>query len=180
MRSGKATFHNRASLQWSGLNTQDYLQSLGKYLGFVDFEDWYKVTKEDFQRNGGSRFLAKYGDSPSRLVRDNFRSTTWFLWKFNKVPNGFWNKDTEREFFDWLGKELRYKNLDDWYTITKEEIHTHGGRGLLNRYGSSPWRAICANFPSKRWLPWKFSTVCKGFWEDLNNQVDLIIRITDC
>ena len=23
---------------------------------------------------------------------------------------------------DWLGVKLGYKNLDDWYTITKEEI----------------------------------------------------------
>ena len=39
--------------------------------------------------------------------------------QFVVVPNEYRNK----VFMEWLGKELGYKEMDDWYNLTKDVIH---------------------------------------------------------
>jgi hypothetical protein len=47
----------------------------------------------------------------------------WLPWRFSKVPNGFWDDiKNQRDFLDWAGKQLNYKNKEDWYKVTKEVI----------------------------------------------------------
>ncbi len=47
-----------------------------------------------------------------------FPEFEWLPWKFH-VPKGFWNDmNNQRNFVDWVGKQLKYKNREDWYKIT--------------------------------------------------------------
>ena len=42
-------------------------------------------------------------------------------WKFNVVPDGFWNDiKNVRNYFDWLGNELKIENMDGWYKVTSK------------------------------------------------------------
>jgi len=41
-------------------NQRQYFDWLKLHLGYSDMEDWYKVTIEDFHRNGGSQLLHRY------------------------------------------------------------------------------------------------------------------------
>jgi hypothetical protein len=59
-----------------------------------------------------------------------------------KVPNGFWDDTSNhRKFFDWLGVKLNIKTYEDWYQLTKEDVHQKGGAGLLKiHYNNSVFK----------------------------------------
>ena len=53
------------------------------------------------------------------MISTIFHEKEWLPWKFETVPNGFWNdKNNQRNFLEWLGNELGFKNQDDWYKVT--------------------------------------------------------------
>eukprot|EP01027_Heterolobosea_sp_BB2_P018850 GEZU01026495.1.p1 GENE.GEZU01026495.1~~GEZU01026495.1.p1 ORF type:complete len:840 (+),score=185.05 GEZU01026495.1:594-3113(+) len=75
-----------------------------------------------------------------------------------------------RKFFDDLAKDLGLAHLDDWYSVTTQEVSKRGGRGLLNHfYGGSLVRALQSLYPDHPWQVWRFASVPKGFWEDREN-----------
>src|SRR4051794_855917 len=96
----------------------------------------------------------------------------WQRWRINeRAPQGFWkNRDNQRQFFDWLGTRLGYKEMDDWYNVTQDDIYKHGGSGMLSDYFSkSPSKALQAVHPEHKWIPWKFGQIVKGFWKNEDN-----------
>lgn len=53
------------------------------------------------------------------------------------IPKHFWKEVTnQREFFDWLGKEMGYKNMEDWYNISPEDVSKYSP--LMNLHADSP------------------------------------------
>jgi len=69
-----------------------------------------------------------------------------------------------------LGKELQFKTIEDWYRVTVEDIHEHGGVRLLNGYyNDSPYQALQTIYPQHNWLGWKFGLAPKGFWDKREN-----------
>src|SRR4051794_41162269 len=96
---------------WDIYHQRDFLDHLGKNLGFKYLEDWYQIKIEDIVKYGGRGLISKYGDSPSKLLQTIFPQFSWISWKFSKVPQGFWNfRDNQRNFLDWLGIKLNFKS----------------------------------------------------------------------
>src|SRR5687767_4061560 len=51
---------NDPNLCWNGKeNQRQFMDQLGKKLGYTRMDDWYKLTKEDILHNGGSSLLEK-------------------------------------------------------------------------------------------------------------------------
>src|SRR5690348_9510194 len=91
----------------------------------------------------------------------------WLFWRFNEhVHDCCWkNEENHRLFFDWLFIQLGYKEMDDWYNVTQEDIHKYGGSRLLNGYYSdSPSKALQSVYPEHEWMMWKFGQTSKSFW----------------
>jgi len=82
----------------------------------------------------------------------------WKLWRFGRVPRGFWQKSQHRtEFFDGLAIELGLKTWEDWYPVRIVDIERSGGSGLLKSfYGGSLYRALRSVYPEHPWKFWKF------------------------
>ena len=51
-------------------------------------------------------------------------------------------RENQRNFLDEFGKQLGFKQMNDWYNITSKKIIENGGSGLLNKYGNSPSKLI--------------------------------------
>ena len=76
----------------------------------------------------------------------------------------------QRLYFDWLGKEIGVKQLDDWYhTISCEIMKKNGGVAFLKQHNNSPSTALIAAYPEHNWLLWKFKSVPKGYWKEASN-----------
>ena len=66
--------------------------------------------------------------SISEIVQSTYPEHDWLIWKFRRVPNGFWNdKKNQRNCLDWIGKQLGIKDMEDWYKMSARDILEHGG-----------------------------------------------------
>ncbi|MGA0164780.1 MAG: HEAT repeat domain-containing protein, partial [Bdellovibrionota bacterium] len=71
-----------------------------------------------------------------------------------------------------LGERFNYNKPEDWYQLSKREVQSVVGSGILNQYNGSVAEMVMAlvEAPEGGWVPWKFSQVSKGFWDDEANQ----------
>lgn len=59
-----------------------------------------------------------------------FPEHSWKIHKFEHVPDGFWtSEENRRVFFDDISKTLGIKQMEDWYSVQKEDIVKVGGGG---------------------------------------------------
>jgi hypothetical protein len=43
----------------------------------------------------------------------------WVPWKFNRLSSEIWDdKKNHRKFLEWAGKQLKIKEMSDWYNVT--------------------------------------------------------------
>src|SRR5207237_587250 len=106
---------------WNNMeNQREFIDWLGKKLGYSKMDDWYRVYTADILQNGGGRLLNLYGGSPIKLIQSIFKEHHWDVHKLSRKPVGYWNNmENQREFMDWLGKKLGYSKMDDWYQISQ-------------------------------------------------------------
>lgn len=64
--------------------------------------------------------------------------------------------------------------MEDWYSITGEDIKKRGGAGLLHRYNNSLSALLASAYPSYSWKKWKFVHAPSDYWNEIKNQVHLI------
>eukprot|EP01027_Heterolobosea_sp_BB2_P007022 GEZU01010507.1.p2 GENE.GEZU01010507.1~~GEZU01010507.1.p2 ORF type:complete len:164 (-),score=41.19 GEZU01010507.1:491-982(-) len=130
----------------------------GQQLGIHTLDDWYAVAKKDVEKLGGTRLLRGYYNCSLQPA-----VYKWLPWGFRKTSKGFWRNDmsNHRLFMDWAGEQLGIRDLDDWYSITVEDVvgKLAGGSSLLREYGNSLQRVLSAVYPHHPWLPWRFKHV---------------------
>lgn len=118
-------------------NRQRYMKWLGKRLGCRSMDDWYNVTRQDFERNYGNQLIKHYNGSPLAAVTECFPDRPWLEWKFARVPVGFWKKKANRErYLDWLEKQLKIRKPEDWDRVRRLDLKNNFGGGLLAMYRS--------------------------------------------
>jgi hypothetical protein len=155
-------------------------------------EDWYTISKADFQKNrGGGLFVTAYknaaelivqnygggilgffGRSPIKLLKDAFPDQDWTPWLFKNAPSNTWTDiDTRKEYMNWLGNIFNIKKNDDWYKITWSDFDNNYGSGLISgTYKGSCYRALMDCYPEYNWLPWLFTRTPKNTWENFDIQ----------
>lgn len=114
-----------------------------------------RVTQED------NIFKPQMYDEESRCQQNWNRMFT-----DRKISPGFWStKDNQRRFFIWLGNQLGFKQIDDWYRLTLKDIILYNGKTLIGCYSNSVSTALQAVFPEHNWMVWRFKEPPKGYWE---------------
>jgi hypothetical protein len=152
-------------------NQKDFLDYLGKQLGFKLMEDWYTITQRHICEHGGSGILRIYGNSPSKIITAVYSNHKWISRKFNTVLRGHWDyMDNRKDFLNNLGKQLGFKQIEDWYSITCQQINENGGAGLLSKCGGSPSKMVMSAYSDHKWISTRFSHVLRGYWEIEDNQ----------
>ena len=76
----------------------------------------------------------------------------------NSTRTLFTGKDKHRDFFDWLARKMDHKNMEDWYSVTEEEIHRNGATKILKIYDNSLPTALSTVYSEHVWVNWKFCT----------------------
>lgn len=93
-------------------------------------------------------------------------------WEAGRVPTGYWDNPTNRrKYLRWLGKQLGFAHVDDWYSVRKQDFHAYRGGGLLaNYYRDSPIEALTELYPRRKWHVWRFNSTPQGFWKVKKNR----------
>lgn len=152
-------------------NHRRYMEWLGRQIGVEHPEDWYQVTNADFRKHKGGAFLLEYDSTVSAAIVACFPEVRWQEWKFGRTPKGFWEKRRNRvRYLKWLGQELGFRRMQDWYSLTREDFETHCGNQLIKYYHGSPLAAVLDCFPARNWQEWKFARVPVAFWKKKRNR----------
>ena len=149
-------------------NRRDYLLWLGGKLGFCRMSDWYRLTYQDMAKHHGSG-LANiwWHSSPVEAVQKCFPAYDWEEWQFVQVPMAFWTTaHNRRRYMAWLGRQLGFRQAEDWYRVTTVDFQRHRGGTLLLRYRSSVSATVKACFPDYDWKEWLFGMLPAGFWDE--------------
>ena len=66
---------------------------------------------------GGSTLLANM--SLVKLLSSVYPDYEWLPWKFSKSPKNMWEDATsQKKFLQWVGNELKIKEMKDWYNVS--------------------------------------------------------------
>jgi hypothetical protein len=71
---------------------------------------------------------------------------------------------------DWykVSKRVTFSPLDDTH---HKDLYKSGAASILNnKHHSSPSSLLSTVYPDYDWLPWKFYTCPRHYWEDIKNQ----------
>lgn len=141
-------------------------------------DDWYKVSIQDFVDYGGYQLLKIHGSLP-KLLQTVYPSKDWHFWKFTQQSKDIWDNQThQRQFFDWISKELNISN-NDWIDIKKSQIIELGGGFVLNQYFQGDLsKALQTIYPEKSFQSFKLENVSEvSIWDDLSKQRELFDRL---
>lgn len=139
---------------------------LAQQLHILYWEDWYRVTSLDIKAHLGA-LLTIYDGSPSKLVHEIYPFHPWLPWRFNTVPDGFWdNVDNQKLALEWLAKELSITHWEQWYNVTYSDIVSAGGARVLKTFMDSPSHMLLTLLPHLPWQPWKFAHSPRRLWEN--------------
>lgn len=160
--------------KWENLELRKInLEKIAKAYNFENYEDWYKLTRKMVLDQNLGELIKYYGQSPYKLMKNNFPEYDWKPWLFENMPRNFWqNKENVVWFFQWLSEQLHIKKLEDWYLIDTN---------MLQRYGfyQCLYRSLLSMYPEYDWKSWLFSNPPKNMWNDENNLKKYFIWLSE-
>ena len=152
-------------------NRRRYMAWLGKQIGVRRWEDWYRATTKDFQDHRGAVLLMEHRSSVAATVMACYPERDWKVWRFAKTPMNLWNdREICRQYLEWLGEQLGYTCLDDWYRVKLSDFMNNDGQMLVRNYHGSPSSVVIDLIPRKEWCEWMFDRVPPKFWNLLENR----------
>jgi hypothetical protein len=77
--------------------------------------------------------MKRYHGSLAHHLHALYPNHYWEEWRFKSIPRGFWNNpDNRTRFLDQAAKELKVKDLEDWYSVKTKDIEKlHGAYYLV-------------------------------------------------
>src|SRR4051812_3946842 len=91
---------------------KDFVDGVGKKLGFKDLEDWYGLSTGTFVKMGGKSVLRRHKDSLSCLLENMYPDHEWNPTRFWRIPKKYWfSEENQRDFMDNLGKKLGFEEM---------------------------------------------------------------------
>jgi len=133
-------------------NHKVYCDWPGEQLGNTSMDDWYKITREDISKYGGSTILHEFSASPSKVLQSAYPEHEWMLWRFTKTPFGYWEKvmrdsSEQKKIVNWLGAQLSVSCLEDWYRISVAQP-----KQLISiKTGDQMIQLLQGAYPEHRW-----------------------------
>jgi hypothetical protein len=85
----------------------------------------FKLKIKDFSLVGGNPILEKHANSLPLALSTAYPGYDWLPWKFDhfRVPSNYWDDVKNKiKFLDFASKELKIKELSDWYKITSKVL----------------------------------------------------------
>eukprot|EP00026_Physarum_polycephalum_P002443 Phypoly_transcript_02449.p1 GENE.Phypoly_transcript_02449~~Phypoly_transcript_02449.p1 ORF type:complete len:911 (+),score=126.14 Phypoly_transcript_02449:48-2780(+) len=157
-------------------NRLKFLAYLGQKLGYKDMEDYYKITENDFNVHGGGVLLERYYESsPMMAVMRIFNEFPWEPWKFAHAKSGYFDVfEHQMRYMKYLGEQLNFKTMNDWYNITDASITAHHGNHLYSKFGESPSGMVMGIFKDHEWHPWKFRVIPRNYWTKPEHQAKFV------
>lgn len=129
-----------------------------KKMNLMRWEDWYHVRRSELESFGiHPSVWSCYGNSHMVAIASVYSSDfKWKMWRFDNVPDHYWEDSANvRRFLDDARLELGIRELDDWYTVSTQQLANLGGRSVISLHGGLE-QFITSSYPDHRWISRKF------------------------
>lgn len=161
------SLQQRASLfsAQQATDSSTHIDTLSQQLHITHWHDWYNLPKQRIRNNlVGHDLLHLHQQSLYSLLQSSYPYHPWISLKFHDVSlNEIEQLQNQRQLLECVGDAVGLRESREWYSVTREQIQTHGGGRLLTYYHQSLGTMMQAIFPEHRWLPWMFSDLPKRF-----------------
>ena len=138
------------------------------------YNGWYSVDQNDIINFAGASLLKHYNHFIYYFLIDTIEYN-WNPFSFNFIPTKFLQSiENQRNFFDQLYIKFGLQELDDWYSITTQNIFDNGGCRILKIYNSSLFEALKTVYTEHNWEEKKRNKIRKCFWDSSENRKDVI------
>ena len=157
-------------------NHERYGIWLGRIKQYNTLEDWYNCSLNVFSENRGRGLISsKYDDSPYlfilTVISKFYPGQKLLPWKLDKCPQHFWdNFENQKEYILWLGNELGYTKMEDWYNLNSVIINENYGNALLHKYNGSPSLIVKTIFHNDEWFEWLFKMSPLNIFDSYENR----------
>lgn len=176
-------------------NRRRLMDQIGAKLSVKTLDDWYKISREKVEENGGLSLLLKFKNSLHKTLQSIYPEHSFRPWLFQTAPHGFWtSRANRRQFLEVSKIELKVSAMEDWYGLQHSALKALGGTislrgsarskatndassffyslggGLLGHFKGKVSSAIMDAFPEHEWEPWRFSRSPAGFWRSQQNR----------
>ena len=96
-----------------------FMDMVAKQLNIINLNDWYSVQTEKLRSfEGGDRILSMFNNSLLRILTAAYPDHGWLSHKFSHERKFIINN--WKLFFDFVSRELKIKEMSDWYQVTAE------------------------------------------------------------
>ena len=116
-------------------NVQNFLLDIKQKYNLNSHDDWNSITQNHIKSNGGSGLLSKYSMFEIKCMACTDTNSILEISTFNNPKQqGYWeNEENIRNFFAQLKEKYNLHTPEDWKRISKSQIISEGGWGLLNK-----------------------------------------------
>ena len=133
---GKESFSkpNKPSGYWNKLcNIKEFLEEFRNHMNLKSPEDWNLITSKQIRIHGGSMLLQKYSLYELKCIACPEGK---YLFSDSKhKSSSYWNNDNNIQLFiQKLKDKYNIKSENDWKRISKTQIRSAGGSGLLAKH----------------------------------------------
>lgn len=138
-------------------NRLQFLEHLGKGLGYTTLEDWYQVQTQQIVENGGGTMLNYYHNSLQKMIKDLYPNHEWRDWRFNRISVGSWK--IEKTISDMIGDletKFHVKKPEDWYRVSLNQVYQQGAKYLIGKYGTLQ-QVLQKIYPLHQWDSSRFA-----------------------
>ena len=162
------------SSSWNKDAVLKVIDKLKKNLSLETIEDWNKITQKQLKLHDEENLLDKF--SLLELKCMAFPEGKKYFTQ-NDKNNKYWeNKENIDKFLLNLKEKYNLTSYKDWDKISRKEIRSIGGSGLLKYY--SIYEIKCMGFPEGK-LQFKNSKLQSGYWNDKNNIIQFLDNIRE-
>jgi len=141
-------------------NLRMIFDTLAQELGLKELDEWCHVQLADIKPRR-IRLLIRQRFQNSLLValQSIYPEHLWQVWKFGKVPLGYWCETSNgKRFLEWVANRLDIVQMDDWYRVSTHQLCFLGGEGFRKRIGGLH-AMLTQFFPERRWDLYRLSSV---------------------
>jgi hypothetical protein len=99
-------------------------------------QDWYQdVGLGEIYNYIGAGLMKKCGLTVIELLNSFLSNEEVYPWLFRMSPMGLWQAAENRiSYMHWLFNALNLRSLEDWYSVTRDQVAANAGAGLLQSY----------------------------------------------
>ena len=159
-------------------NIQTFLVELKEKLNLQTLEDWKALTRKQIKINGGSRLVELYSMNDIRCMGFP-EGKSKFYKEPKQKPTGYWNEpENIKAFLNQVELKFNLKTVDDWNSISANQIRLCGGGKLLELY--SLFEIKCFGFPQgKEIFLNEPNQRPPGFWNNDENVIKFLEKLKE-